>query len=587
MRAVKARAWTKTVLLLLGLAFGVPEIAARIAMLGASLELLFYAGLYGILVVCLWSAALIRRPWLRWGWAAILALAALVVGSFQTATADAMSYDAFITMIQSAGFAGDAMAQHGGAIAWAAASSLLIFIAVGMKPEPRLSVPGPVIALAPFAGLAMLSILLFFRGGEGARGLPDAWVGTSYATLYAVEAASLPSLSRQPVRLTPERRGEQGDIVLIVDESIAGRYLDINDVAGVRSGLASPPPGIAVRNFGLAASITNCSYGSNLTLRHGGTREAYQQVNAVMPSIFDYAKHAGFETVYIDAQRIGGDYQNGMDDAERRKIDHFIQFDDTPVMERDMAAADALIARLNNKRRDFILVNKMGAHFPVADKYPSNAQIYRPALPRNESAAVTETRLPENLYSGAASWRLYRNAYRNTVAWTVGSFFDRLFAGARLDGALIVYTSDHGQNLHERGDHGTTTHCSSSPASEEGAVPLVVIDGSRDWTAAAKRNFDAASHYRIFPTLLNAMGYDSQSVQRLYGDALDSSRRDPATFNARFNARFGRDPQWVEVRRASVARPPVGDYTTGKAERAPGRSATNTARKISATDGRK
>src|SRR5690606_40746790 len=68
-----------------------------------------------------------------------------------------------------------------------------------------------------------------------------------------------------------------GDIVLIIDESIAGRYLDINDAAGVRSGLASPPPGITVSNFGIAASITNCSYGSNLTLRYGGTRGDYQR----------------------------------------------------------------------------------------------------------------------------------------------------------------------------------------------------------------------------------------------------------------------------------------------------------------------
>ena len=115
-------------------------------------------------------------------------------------------------------------------------------------------------------------------------------------------------------------------------------------------------------------------------------------------------------------------------------------------------------------------------------------------------------------------------------------------------------------------------------------MPLVVIDGSRDWAATAKRNFDASSHYRIFPTLLNAMGYDPKSVRQLYGDALDSSRPDPVTFNACFNARLGRKPQWVEVRRASLARPPVGDYMTGKAERAPGGSTTNMAGKDRPTD---
>ncbi len=560
------RTLTKTILLASGLAFELPEVAARVTMLGLASPLILYAGLYSVLLFCLWSAAFIRTGWLRWGWALMLTLAAILVGSFQNAAADAMSYDAFVTMLYSAGFTDDAAAQYGASIAWASAGALLLFIGVGLKPEARSPLPGIVAALAPFAGLAMLTILLFIRGGEGGRGLPNAWVGTAYSVLAAFEAATQPSMSRQPVTIAHSPRTQQRDIVLIIDESIAGRYLDINDATGVRSGLATPPQGVVVSNFGLAASITNCSFGSNLTLRYGGTRDAYHRINATMPSIFAYAKHAGFATIYIDAQRSGGAYQNGMDDAERRQIDRFVQFGDTPVVDRDMAAADAVIAALNNGRREFILVNKMGAHFPVADKYPDSAHIFSPALPRDKSAVVTETRLPENLYSGAESWRLYRNSYRNTVGWTVGGFFDRLFAGARLDGALIVYTSDHGQNLHERGDSGTTTHCSPSPASEEGAVPLAIISTSPGWDAAAKRSFDTSSHYRIFPTLLDAMGYDRAAVRHRYGEALDSRTPDTATFNSLFNARLGRKPIWVEVERASVARPPTGDYALRESE---------------------
>ncbi|HJS09880.1 sulfatase-like hydrolase/transferase [Sphingopyxis sp.] len=559
----------KMLLLAFGLAFELPGIAARVAMLGLSAPLLLYAGLYAGLIACLWGAASIRRPLLRWGWAAVFALASVFVGSFQDATADTMSYDAFVTMAHSADFADDAAAQYGASIAWAAASAFFLFVGIGLKPGARRALPGVAAALAPLAGLAMLTILLFVRGGEGGRGLPNAWVGTAYSALAAFEATTQPSMARQPVRIAHRPQPEQGDIILIVDESIAGRYLDINDTAGVRSGLASPPPGIAVSNFGLAASIANCSFGSNLTLRYGGTRDAYHRINATMPSIFTYAKHAGFATIYIDAQRTGGAYQNGMDDAERRQIDRFVQFGDTPVVDRDMAAADALIAALNNDRREFILVNKMGAHFPVADKYPDSVHFFRPALPRDESAVVTETRIPKNLYSGAESWRLYRNAYRNTVTWTVGGFFDRLFAGARLGGALIVYTSDHGQNLHERGHSGKTTHCSASPASEEGAVPLAIIGAPGRWDAAAKRHFDASSHYRIFPTLLNTMGYDRAAVRREYGEALDSPASDPATFNSLFNARLGRKPIWVKVERASVVRPPVDDYAPRKNGAAP------------------
>lgn len=556
----KARLTIKTILLLLALAFGASDIAARVAMLGVSPGLVIYTALYGFLAACLWCSAFIRPSMLRWGLAIFLALAALLVDGFQSATAEAMSYDAFVSMLHSVGFAGDAAAQHGASIAWAATGALFLLVGVGLKPASARWMPQAIAILAPLAGLILLTILLFFRGGEGARGLPGAWVGTSYAALYAIEMVTEPVPPRQPVRLAPKPSAARGDVVLIIDESIAARYLDINDPAGVRSGLKSPPGNVAVANFGIAASITNCSYGSNLTLRYGGTRDGYQRQNAALPSIFAYARRAGFATTYIDAQRTGGAYQNGMDDAERRDIDHFVQFDGTPVVDRDMAAADALIALLGNGRRDFILVNKMGAHFPVADKYPESAAIFGPALSRGETANVTEMRLPENLFSGAEAWRLYRNSYRNTVAWTVGAFFDRLFAHARLDGALIVYTADHGQNLHERGDPGTTTHCSPFPKAEEGAVPLVVIGDDDRWAAAAKANFDASSHYRIFPTLLGAMGYDREAVRRLYGEALDSARADPATFNSLFNARLGRKPIWVAVRRSAVARPPATDF---------------------------
>lgn len=549
----------KTALLAFGLAFELPEITQRIVMLGMSPRLLLYAALYGGLIACLWAAAFIRGPLLRWSWAAVFALAAIFVGSFQNATADAMSYDVFVTMIYSASFADDALAQYGASIAWSVAGALFLFIGVGLKPGARSPVPAVVAVIAPFFGITILTALLFVRGGEGGRGLPNAWVGTAYSVLTLFEAATQPSMARQPVTIARRPRTEQGDIMLIVDESIAGRYLDINDATGVRSGLASPPPGIVVSNFGLAASITNCSFGSNLTLRYGGTRDGYHRINAAMPSIFAYAKRAGFATIYIDAQRTGGAYQNGMGHAERQQIDRFIQFPGTPVVDRDMAAADTLIAALNNGKREFILVNKMGAHFPVADKYPDSAAIFGPALSRDAAAAVTEMQLPENLYSGAGRWRLYRNSYRNTVAWTVGGFFDKLFTEARLDNALIIYTSDHGQNLHERGDAGTTTHCSPVPASEEGSVPLAIIGTSSRWNAAAKRNFDTSSHYRIFPTLLDAMGYDPAAVRRHYGEALDSTVRDPATFNSLFNARLGRKPIWVKVNRASVAQPPARD----------------------------
>src|SRR3546814_13546772 len=91
----------------------------------------------------------------------------------------------------------------------------------------------------------------------------------------------------------------------------------------------------------------------------------------------------------------------------------------------------------------------------------------------------------------------------------------------------MIYTTDHGQNLHERGDPGLSTHCSVDPLQEEGVVPLVVIDGNRDLSMAWRRdvahNHNRSSHYMIFATLLELMGYDPSAVEKRYGRALNEA----------------------------------------------------------------
>src|SRR3546814_20979873 len=94
----------------------------------------------------------------------------------------------------------------------------------------------------------------------------------------------------------------------------------------------------------------------------------------------------------------------------------------------------------------------MGAHFPVADKYPADATRYRPALPRGPTAAVTEMKLPENLVTGAESWRRYRHRYRHRLLWTGGVFFAHFLARGCPPGELLVSTSAPGQAPPQRCD---------------------------------------------------------------------------------------------------------------------------------------
>ncbi|MBM7407092.1 MULTISPECIES: sulfatase-like hydrolase/transferase [Sphingomonas] len=552
------RTTAKLLLILIYLLTGAGGIAERLQSLGLSPGLPIYLGLFGLLALALVAAAF-TRPWaLRWALATLLCAAAFFLDSYEAITREPMSYDAFINMWNSAASAPEAIDQHAGAMAGTFARSLLLFAGLVLPPQGSLRL-GRLAPVAPLAGVLLLAGILFVRGGEGGTGLPGPFTPLAYSSLFLYERLAEGAPHRKPVTLRTVRP-PSGDIVLIVDESVAGNYLDLNSPSGARSGLLQPPPGVAVHDFGLAASITNCSVGSNVTLRHGGTREDYRRINATMPSIFDYAKAAGLRTVYLDAQGTGGRLQNLMDAQERQQIDRFVQFDRAPVRDRDMAVADRLAASLRNGTPEFVLVNKVGAHFPVHDKYPDAYMRHRPALARGRYVGISDTGDRTGFGGTAAEWVRYRNAYRNTLDWNVGAFFDRLLDGTDLSRATLIYTSDHGQDLHETGSPGSNTHCSGDPVPQEGLVPLVVIDAGGpaglSWTRAAAANRNRMSHYRIFPTLLGLMGYPEPAVRRLYGEALTAPTTDPFTFNTRFNARLGLEPRWEKIDLAKIAPAP-------------------------------
>jgi lipid A ethanolaminephosphotransferase len=548
----------KEALLALYLLATLPAVAERAGSLGLTPALGLFFALWAAMAACLVLAAYVKSFAVRALWALLFAGAAGFVATFERVTGQFLTYDAFINMVSSTGDADNAVAQYGRSFLVPIALALLLAAAILLKPRRPVRCAGA----APLAAIVLLSLILYARGGEGARGLPAALTGLAYADLAFYEAATEHYGPRQPVRLRP-KTAPAGDVVFLIDESVAAAYLDIdNGQGGVRSGLAEPRPGLAIANFGYAASITNCSWGSNLTLRYGGTRADYRRIDATGPSLFAYAKAAGFHTVYIDAQR-PDPAANPLVKDELARVDKVISLGRLPVVDRDLAAAAILSRYLKDGRRDFILVNKVGAHFPVHDKYPDAYRRYRPALPRGRFLDVSDTGSRAGFGGSAQEWRQYRNAYRNTLIWNVGAYFDRLLGGG-IGGATIVYTSDHGQNLHEQGGAGLNTHCSPDPGMEEGAVPLVLIraGGTKgpDWTRAAAMNRDRASHYSLFPTLLTLMGYDEGEIARLHGPPLDRPQTAPLAFNALFNARLGRVPVWTPIDPARLPKPPANDF---------------------------
>lgn len=539
----------KPVLFALYLLTGYQLVAERALSLGFSWSLLVYALLFTLLAGCLLLTAYIRPWWVRVIYAGLLAFSAAFLSMCERITGGFLQYDTFLTLLETHGGAEDAVTQYWLPIALGALPSLLLLVALlwPVKREPP--VPRPVVFAAAPVGVAMLAIVLYVRGGDGGSALPGPFTPLAYLSLAGYELATSPEQELEPVRLAPAPVPGGRDIVLVIDESIAGHYLDINHPAGVRSGLAAPQPGVSIHNYGLAASVTNCSVGSNLTLRHGGTRTDYVRMNRSMPTLWHYARVAGFHTVLIDSQHSGALYDRRL--IEDGTVQDYVAMGDVPVERRDLAAADEIARLLNNDRADFVIVNKVGAHFPVHAKYPDAYMRYRPALPRGGWSDMVESGRPSGFGGDPDDWARYRNAYRNTLLWNVGAFFDRLFATADFSGATLVYTADHGQDLHDDGRPGYTTHCSAEPNMEEGVVPLVVVAGpdaqAPDWSRNEAANRNRASHYNVFPTLLALMGYGADEVQPIYGRSLLQQTADPLTFNTRFHARLGRGPVWQRI----------------------------------------
>ncbi|MGY2341601.1 sulfatase-like hydrolase/transferase [Pseudomonas sp. SDO5532_S415] len=520
----------------------------RISAIGLSFPLVLFVGMFVVLTVALFMTAYIRQTLIRHLFALAMFGSAVFFDVYSRVTADYLTYSSFVSLVYSGGFIEEALYQYRGAIISGVLGGLLLLFGIGLKPRRRMPVPGALLVAAPLLGVLLLSAVLFVRAGEGARGLPVMYTPLAYLNLFAYESLHNTVGPREPVSLARVDQPVGHDIVLVIDESISGNYLDINAPFGVHSNLKEPRPGVDIFNYGYAASIANCSVDTNVTLRYGGTRADYVRINSTLPSIWQYAKKAGLSTVYIDAQRTGGNLQNLMSAAEKKDIDEFVQFDQTSVRDRDMATAAKLIELLNDGKPQLVLVNKVGAHFPVHDKYPDAFMAYRPTLPRGKFVEVADTGERDGFNGKPDDWVLYRNAYKNTLLWNVGEFFSRVFAQANLNNAVLIYTSDHGQDLHERGNPGLNTHCGGDPVEEEGLVPLVVIQGSGlktlDWQAALAGNKDRSSHYNIFPTLLQVMGYDLAGVEAVYGKPLSVPTADEFTFNYRFNARLGAKPEW-------------------------------------------
>lgn len=328
-------------------------------------------------------------------------------------------------------------------------------------------------------------------------------------------------------------------IVLIVDESIRADILGNNgftkDTTPYLSSL-----GTEIVNFGLAASSSNCSDYSNLILRTGMKKEEIpddNQMSLKKPSIWQFTRKAGYYNVYLDAQTAEDweNYQNFMNEQEASFVDEISRDRQKVAYESDGVTRGKLITLLKQPGKTFIILNKYGIHFPYFRSYPKYYNIFTPALERGEPMDDREKSL---------------NSFMNGLRWSVDDWFkDLLTESAGFRPYVIIYTSDHGQNIV---DDGTlATHCRPRANRFEGIVPMMVFSNNKAilerFKAARETSFNKTSHFQIFPTLIRLAGYQDSWVRSHYGASLsEPSGTLPEFFVGDIHGR-GSIKRWVSI----------------------------------------
>jgi glucan phosphoethanolaminetransferase (alkaline phosphatase superfamily) len=290
------------------------------------------------------------------------------------------------------------------------------------------------------------------------------------------------------------------NIVFIVDESIRADHLSLNGYSRPTTPYLEQlqRQGI-LYNWKDAASSATASVHSNTLLLTGVNHlPDVSQETRKMPTIFAYAKAMGYRVSLLDVQMNTRWLMQADDYAlvDERLTEQ--DFSNGSEFDMDLEAARWMEAKLRGSTGNFIWINKMGAHFPYASRYPSGAALWQPTLAGTDYDPIQGAELV--------------NSYDNALIYNLENFFRILIQPEILEHTVIVYTSDHGQTLSENGE----TWPQTGSTRNEAQIPLLIISGRPLTVDTAYK----ASHQNLFATLLDLMQVPDSSRTYPYSPSL-------------------------------------------------------------------
>ncbi len=415
---------------------------------------------------------------LRWLLLGLVAGSALVNKGYSTivgGTLDVQKIDWMLAETRQAGNAAGQFAWPFGVSVFQVALAILLLAAaarllthIGKKRRKWITALVAMLVFAP-------SLVLPWTG---------LWPLGAERNLYSFAAAIIarePPPRRRTVTVSPNEGSGIKKIVWLVDESVA--------YEPYRQTLARGLERFDPIDFGEVAAMGHCSTPSNVALRSGvDVRNASAILDLrTMPTIWAYARRAGYRTTMIDGQTSGAP-QNMLEGAELALVDRYLSM--SAGVDTDRGIAKFLNRELRDNGKQFIYVVLKGVHFQYSDHVPPHL--------RDPKWSIEEE-------------------YRAALAYSKKQFFDLLLSGVDREQAIVIYTSDHGQNL----TPGVLPHCSRDPVRAEFSVPLIAFLPpliEPQWTARTSRH----SVSQIFPTTLQWMGYPADYTTKHYDNDLHS-----------------------------------------------------------------
>lgn len=186
------------------------------------------------------------------------------------------------------------------------------------------------------------------------------------------------------------------------------------------------------------------------------------------PSLLRAFREAGFYTVYINNQPFWNSmleiYAKQADKLEDISLKSSIYSDQYSTDESILPVFDRIFRKDKHKNL-FIVIHSLGSHFRYSLRYPNKYELFKPVMKNKiDFSSISRVRKDELV-----------NSYDNSILFT-DFFLSSLISTMRSKpeyASLMMYASDHGENIYDDDKFGFT-HGGTVMSKYEKEIPLLI-----------------------------------------------------------------------------------------------------------------